>query len=541
MSLAVMFYKIFKANPNFSSIYTMYEYLVNNPPFRQPLYPITLMLPFFIFGLSNSYKIALLINGFYFVVTICGIYVLGRNYFSKTASLLASFLFASYGFPLFYLHFTYSETSTTAWVVLALCLIVKSKKFDNNKYSFLAGLAFGGALLTRWIALFFIIGAFVPSFIVLLREKLGAKYFKGIAYFCLGLLPAVIFYGLTSQYFIKDYLLLNTNNAHTWAVKYMGSALYVNSFSPQSFAYYFKVFEQLNIFYFGIFIIGLVVSFIKWRKLYVLLLCFFIPYIALTVFSSLKDDRYIVPIYPVFALISVAFYDYLRKPISKIVFSAVIIFAIFSFLGGVWGMGFMGKEGLASFLLPMPIGHPRRIHLTSMVWPPTKRYSNADIIIDTIDKDVSISNLKNPIIIRLFYFPYFDNSFDAINTYYKQNGYYLNNFVRPEISLSAKKCSNLLLDEIKRSDYIIVKDKRLVDDEGLPPVYYKFLKMAIVAIHKSNYLPELVKIKENRMPFDGSIISIYKNSKKGENLPKRLQEEIKSIDCNKFDFENTRL
>lgn len=540
MTFSVAFYRMFIANPGLDAIGEMYTYLISSPPFRQPLYPVTLMLPLFIFGLSQSYKIALFMNAIYYVMIICGIYLIGRNYFSKQASLLACFLFASYGFPLFYLHFTYSETSTTAWVILAIYILIRSRKFDSYKYAVIAGLVFSAALLTRWIAVFFVVGAAVPAFMYLFKNRPTKNYLKAVGLFLVGMLPSIIFYVATFEYFVRDYILINTDNASEWVVKYMGSTLYVNSLSPQSFAYYFKVFEQLNIFFFMLFLIGLIIAFIKWKKLYVLLLCFFIPYISLTVFSSLKDDRYIVPIYPIIALISVAFFDMLQVRLRKIIFSVLIIFTILSFLGGTWAIGPMGQEGLKSFLVHVPIGHPRRIHITSMVWPPIKRFSNADVVLNTIEKDSINSGIKNPRIVRLFYFPYFDNSYDSINTYLRKTTYYASNLVRPEIKFNNTECSDYIVEELKKADYVLVKDGQQVEDTGLPSVYYKYLKVAILAVEDSKYLDRLHVVKKTVMPFDKSVITIYKNTKEGRDTAV-LQKAIETIGCSKFKFEKIKI
>lgn len=97
---AIAFHKLFTTiDLNFFSRYD--TLLSNYLPSAPPLYPITITLSTLLFGTSQIFKISLFLNAFYYIATIISVYFIARKFYSEFASIMASFIFATYGFSLF--------------------------------------------------------------------------------------------------------------------------------------------------------------------------------------------------------------------------------------------------------------------------------------------------------------------------------------------------------------------------------------------------------------------------------------------------------
>ena len=162
---AFALYDILK-NPTFGNL----SQILTITAGRQPLYGFSIGIPVLLFGPFYVYKIGLALNYAYYAVSVVGIYFLGRRFMSKLGSLLASWMFAFYGFPLFYLHFTYSETAATTFVVLSLLFLARSNNFTQRKEVIYFSFFFAASLLTRWATPIFIIGQFIFVLGMLLFE-----------------------------------------------------------------------------------------------------------------------------------------------------------------------------------------------------------------------------------------------------------------------------------------------------------------------------------------------------------------------------------
>ncbi len=477
---------------------------------RQPVYPLTLSLPLLFLGTEFAYKTALLINGAYYAITIVGVYFLGRSFLPKTASLLASIIFGCYGFPLFYQHFLYSETAATAFAVLSLVFLARSIDFPGTKNVFLFSLFFALGTLTRWTVPIFVIGPLFLTPITWVKNAKGhqasSRLIKNIALiFLIGcIVPMVLYFIPKSSYFLS-YIKSNTINAVSWVstINYLSPEL-ANPFSVRSMMFYFNILSQQTVLLFFLFVAGFVLSVFHFRKYSFFLLGFILPYCFFTFISIFKDDRFIVPIYPMMALLSAVVYLYVKQGLIKkfLIFTTVLI-SVGNFFGTSWGMGPMGKQGLKDIVLPEFIHHPRRIYLTPMVWPPRKDQTNVPAFISTIESDFGQG--KSPVIVLTFRYHPFDAALCKILCYEKRH-------LQPPGIYSLRGLGKTdygsLFSTIARADYLAVKSKDSVEQQFSEPMLRKFNE---TLLHSPSLIPPaFVLLKTFSIDFDKSSVFLYK-------------------------------
>ncbi|MBI2031239.1 MAG: hypothetical protein HYT08_01355 [Candidatus Levybacteria bacterium] len=484
--------------------------------FRQPLYSVIIAIVLSIFGTIHAYKTILILNGIFYSLTIIGTYFLAKHFMNRFLSLLAAYSFAFYGFPLFYLHFTVSETATTTFIILSLLFLMKSDIFKKNIYTILFSIFASFSLLVRWESIIFLIGPSLWIFLfyikfVLKQNKLNVirivstvKPMLLIIFFFV--IPTLLLYYVPNFNYFKQYVEENRMYGPIWAP---GSIK--NPFSPSSLIWYSNVLAQQTIFFWLLFIAGFLLSVSKIRKNGFLVITFLTPYIVLTIGGVWKDDRFIVPIYPYMAILSITCIDMIKlKKIKYLLIGSVIVIGFLNFLGASWGIGPMkfsvtGNRTTVphSILVPMPIGHPRRVWFAPISWPPRENEGNSDLILKTILEDNK--NEKRPNVLLTFSIPQIEGPLYK-TVLYEQ---------RDIIDLRALWGFNaddyeILFNRIKNADYILIKEEGAFDDQfdGKLDLLQTFNE----TIRSSNVrLPMAYqKLKEVNIPFDESRVYIYK-------------------------------
>jgi hypothetical protein len=500
MDMVTGYYKILQ-HATLNSPVEIIQYL----PYRQPGYPLLVLPVLLILGLSYSYKIMLFANVFFYIGTMLAVYGVSRFYFGKTASLLSSILFATYGWSLFYLHFTYSETATTFFTTVAIYYLLKSKNFSLKNPTILFGVTFGLALLTRWVSLLFVAG---PLIVSLTSKQIYTKKFlkKHIKIITVSILLVILFgiwpYILNISSFFGTYVDKQMFGGSLWTLVPQEQKHHV---SLQSAAYYFKIFEQLSIFHFTLFIVGGTLLIWKRKGRMSLILAFLIPYLAFSFATIIKADRYIVPIYPIMAIISLSGYDLIMNKILKRLFVAgVLVLSVFSFFGCVWGIGPMGK-GLSSVLIPMPLGHPRLVHTSSIVWPPTTEQTNARKLFEHLQK---LNKKKDDQIVFIFSYHPIDNPIYSLNKHHTTSPLNISNFV--SMGVPSFKSSGDYADKLFSNAQIIVTKSGTIADNYFGSGAYKYV-IAVNSALKNNpqILNSFEKVETIKVPKDNSTLTIY--------------------------------
>lgn len=493
----------------------------------QPLYPLFIAIPLAIFGTCCTYKIALWINGIFYIMTIVGVYFIGKEFLSKKASLLAAFIFAFYGFPLFYLHFAYTETTATAFITLSLVFLARAKKISTFNQIILFSVFGSLAFLTRWTTPFFIIGPFfanVVGWITQLRQKHSKRHVVSLLKpICIlvvvFVIPFLLYYFPQREGFL-DYLRANRQLGSSWMPGYLR-----NTFSTHSIIWYLSILAEQTIFFYALFLTGVILAFIYWKKYSFILLGVIVPYFILTFESAFKDDRFIVPIYPMMALTSVIVFDFLKEKKFNTIYQSLlfltIVLGFLNFFGASWGIGPMkfsikGDRFTVpnSILVSMPIGHPRRIWLAPVSWPPRPNEGNANLIVDAIQKDWG-KNKNQPYILQTFEMEQVGTAVASIVSYER-----INVFTGSGLAGIPAGAYNAFFEAFDRADYLLVKNG-IIDKgykEGTDKSWDKFIyfdrKFNKMMQLKESGLPKaFVPVGRVFVPFDKSTLIIYRKKR----------------------------
>ncbi|MEK9143913.1 MAG: glycosyltransferase family 39 protein, partial [Patescibacteria group bacterium] len=448
--------------------------------YLQPLYSLAIALLLLVFGTDHTYTIGLLLNGLFFGATIIGTYRLACKIFDNMTGIIAAIVFAGLGNALFYSHFSYTETAVTASIVWSLVYLAQSDGFTRRRETIIAGLLVSVAALTRWIAFVGVAGPVIVlaiSAIGRMIQKPKSRKMIIVNLSLFGILaigvPVVLYFAPNWSEFIS-YVQRNQQQAATWVAQYRFAEM-VNTFSTRSVMYYFNILSQNTVYIFLVFILGVFVCLKNFRKTVFLLAAFIVPYIFLTFVAVWKEDRFLVPLYPVFAVIVASVVYAVRNKGSKITLTSVLIaISILNFLGSSWGIGPMGKRGLTDLVLPSYIHHPRRIYLTPLVWPPTKEYLNAHLIAQAI-RESSLEK-KMPVVLTAFTSEPLDNALQSIVWY------------QDRFLMQYKK----LPFDIRDADFVITKSNDM-HVEGME---------------------QFVSIVNIPIPMDNSTVTVYKHEKK---------------------------
>jgi len=450
--------------------------------YLQPVYSLILSLFLLIFGTNYTYTIALLLNGLFFVTSMVGVYALSIYLFNRTTAILAAVVFAGLGNALFYSHFTYTETAVTAFIVWTIALLAYSNGFTVRKYALVAALVGILAILTRWIAIVFIIG---PLGVEILRWFFPNKKPEWKATLENLLASMGMLFGIPAfVYFIPNwgefsgYIARNQQNGAEWVATYRFAEM-TNTFSTRSVMYYFNILSQNGVYIFAAFVLGFSLCVAKFKRTASLLLGFLIPYGFLTFIAVWKEDRFLVPLYPMVASIAASIVYPVRSKLGVVVIASFLIgISVLTYVGGIWGAGPLGKRGLTDVVLPSFIHHPRRIYLTSLVWPPTKEYVNAHLITQTISQ-THPSYAPTPVVIGAFSFEPLENAFLSITSYHHR------------MLMEYRKNPSSFTD----ADYVLTKSN---DSAG-------------TSFEQSGAFSSFRFIANIPVPMDNSWISIYKH------------------------------
>lgn len=516
MQMGISYYDIIQH----TSVQTFSQILEINK-YRQPLYGIFLSIMFLFTGIENSYKIALWTNVIFYLLSIIGIYFLSREFLRERASFLASLIFAFYGFNLFYLHFTYSETATTAFVVLALLFLAKSKYFFRKKEILLFSIFFTLGGLTRWVVPIFVAGPLLLSIGIRLYYLLVRKTDQEVKNFLSNVLiflfvavvPTLFFYYLPNINSFRSYVSESVQYGSMWAAKFLGSPDYSNVFSSKSVMYYFNILSEQTIFFWLIFVAGFLISCVRFKKYSFILLAFIVPYCVFTFGSAYKGDRFIVPIYPSMAIISAVLIENIYNRNLNLIFSILIVtIGFLNFLGSSWGIPPMGIQGLKDIVLPEYIKHPRRIYLTPIVWPPRPEEGNSYEIISAIKKDWN--KKERFVYTALFDMSQITNGFHTILAYESKNiGIGVNIWGEPIGNYSG------VFEKIKEANYVLVKNGTVTryregEDKNYDSLNYFIIKFNKV-LEKTNYKLNAAyyEVKKVYIPYDKSTLVIFRKDR----------------------------
>jgi len=426
-----------------------------------------------------------------------------------------------YGWPLFYVHYAYTETAAAAMSVWTILFLIKSDKFQNKKYSLLFGLFFGLGLLTRWVTGLFVLGPFLYVIYQMVKEKLFKKK-NVLIYTIFSLILGLVlsFY----PYLINASWVFTYFNGHRFGGP-MWKIVPQQERSPltwYSLTFYLVSFEQLGIVFFLLLVAGIILAFRKKSMLKLILFAVIIPWILFSFGSILKADRFIIPIYPYLAILSASVFDVIKRKFYKnSLIVIVVILSVGTFFGAMWGKGPMKADRYA---INLPFINTK-IHLTTIANPPDIYKKSGKEIVDYINEDSKKNHIREPKVIALFSYRPLDQPMYTYDSYDHAKPLHINNFVGSTITDPSAQSEYLINRELGNTDYLLVKTGKQIDNY-FPKNNYEVLHSLISLFKENQDLQNSFEKKTTIWIFqDSSEVTIYKKKNTLSQDQKRLIQD----------------
>lgn len=462
--------------------------------FSQPtLYPpFTYIITSFFWIIRYSLNTPAFSNVFFYIILLFSVYGIGNKLINKKAGVLSALLVSLYPFLSHFSRIYGLDFALTSMVCLGIYVLLLTENFRHRKYSILFGLICGLGMLIKWSYFIFLLG---PLMLIIWQiffhfkkdQRLKAVVNILIILFLIFII-AFPWYVLHYRNIIRGAKLTRLN---------IFSVPYENLFSLPSLTFYARNFfyshQSIYPFFSILFLLGLIYLLIWKRKNFstkILFLWIFISYFIFTMVHS-KETRYLLPIYPAFALISSSLINLNKNKLFKILLTLLIIFVGLSYYIKIsWDVDFLfGKFIKPKFYFGYGFTHP------------TQEPRSTSEIIEFIAKDrdevlgksfnskialVPNSEHLNPF--KLSYYATFKRlnlDFHSLSRYVRTSSFY---------------------ETLFQADYIITK----TGDQG-PPLWTRFSEKITALEEDSNeplFHEKFKKIKEVPLE-DGSMVKIY--------------------------------
>ena len=176
-----------------------------NPPylptnFRTPIYPFWLA---FIYLIFQSFSATIFVGALVFAISAPLVYLIGREIFTEKIALITALLSSLEPWALFQSGFLAAEQIFLPIFLLSVYLFIRYLKSGKTLQLYLSSLILGIAVLTRPIALFFIVIFVVLAFIFELRHSIWQS-FKASA------LIFLIFIAVLTPWLIRNKIVLDS-------------------------------------------------------------------------------------------------------------------------------------------------------------------------------------------------------------------------------------------------------------------------------------------------------------------------------------------
>lgn len=448
VGIAVDYVKIYH-NPSVG----MFKELLDAAMHRPPMYPFLVSISFMIFGLNNPTFYGALVNTIFIVILSMSIYGISQHYFKNNLISITSVVVGlSYPLQVILGRQVMTELPLTALTALTMLLLLKSNNLENKKYALLASASFGVSLLTRFTAPFYIFLPIIYLLYLFIRKNstkmLVKKYWTAVI---IGILLPVAFYLNNLQPFLK-YVFANTTHGPSWSPH--------TKYSLESLLWYpTDLGEVLSIYLWGIFILGLLFSLVKYKKYAVILLWILSTYIVFTFVVPFKSDRFIMPMYPAIAIISMVPLSILKSKTKLMIASLLYIsIALSVFIYTSWNIGPFAKLKYDKKVVFFK--KPAVLSTKPYSREPNRFLFEAKEIIDALEKDVAQNSVKSPSIL-------FTTSIEGINKIVYQHIKY-QTIEKWNYMVLVSENQDYFNKALKNADYIIAKDGTAIDDHHPP-------------------------------------------------------------------------
>lgn len=130
--------------------------IINTSGFYPPFFHISSSFLYTIFG--TDLIVSRSTNIFYLLILLLSTYGIASHLFNKNVGILSALLISTYPLVISMQKTYLLDLSLTALIAATIYFLLKSDNFSNTKYTLLFAIAFSFAELTKWTAIFFIIG-----------------------------------------------------------------------------------------------------------------------------------------------------------------------------------------------------------------------------------------------------------------------------------------------------------------------------------------------------------------------------------------------
>lgn len=163
------------------------EFFINIPPG----YPILLSVIFTLSQLTGIDKLDLIVgfNIIFTAISSCFLFLIAKEIFNKKIALIASLLWMSYPFNFWFVKNTHTEVPFILLFYTGLWLFISALKKRNLGFVFFGGLILGLASLTRWISLFLPLPLALLVFFFLKQDSKKRQFLLAIFFLIGAFLP----------------------------------------------------------------------------------------------------------------------------------------------------------------------------------------------------------------------------------------------------------------------------------------------------------------------------------------------------------------
>jgi hypothetical protein len=261
---------------------------------------------------------------------MAALYRLGCRLYSAEAGLMAALIAPTYHVNAALLHEGFVDFALMCCVAISLMLLVETQYFSRRGASIIFGLSLGIGMLCKQP---FIIFLGLPTLYAILVSAYERRP-SAIKNIALALSAAAVIGALWYAPHLKDIQEIYQINREGAVAEHEPPLL--SYYSNLGYIYYLAS-QQLQLPLFTFFLIGLVISALRYRRERMLLYLCILSGLVVFTFIANKDIRYTVPLLPAVALVSTCWFGLLRARWLKGAIAAILItIGIVSFTQAQW-------------------------------------------------------------------------------------------------------------------------------------------------------------------------------------------------------------
>ncbi|MCB4791198.1 MAG: glycosyltransferase family 39 protein [Elusimicrobia bacterium] len=219
--------------------------------FYPPFFHMIMAGSNFILGRSQIYSV--LANLLFMLVMILAIYYTGKKICNKKAGILSVFILSAYPHIFGLSRSPLPDFALTAMLALSLCFLVYTEYFSKTTYSVLFSLSFGFGMLTKQVFILFILPFILLYLVYFIKDKVNVNK-KSITNLLIILILILV---ISGPWYIIN--LITIGPEYLRAAYFFPKDEYsVFTFTSLAYNYVNLINDQMLMFYFEVFVIGLI-------------------------------------------------------------------------------------------------------------------------------------------------------------------------------------------------------------------------------------------------------------------------------------------